>query len=98
MCRSRSGRALYRSAAIRVMGAVLLPLQPKSLLRIPARLCEDCLAASVSNRLRRFDRPVRIILGAGDPPVSQLGHARSVHELLPNSDLFLLPAPDVTFS
>jgi len=41
-------------------------------------------------RLRRFTRPVRVVFGAADP---YLNHrvARRLHELLPTSELFLLP-------
>jgi haloalkane dehalogenase len=41
-------------------------------------------------RLRRFDRPVRIIFGAADPYLNA-GVARRFHDLLPASELFLLP-------
>jgi haloalkane dehalogenase len=41
-------------------------------------------------KLREFRRPVRIIFGAADPYLNK-GVAQSFHELLPTSDLFLLP-------
>jgi haloalkane dehalogenase len=41
-------------------------------------------------RLRRFTRPVRIIFGAADPYLNARV-ARRFHELLPTSELFLLP-------
>jgi pimeloyl-ACP methyl ester carboxylesterase len=41
--------------------------------------------------LSSFDRPVRIVFGARDPYLNS-GMARRFHELLPTSDLFLLPA------
>jgi pimeloyl-ACP methyl ester carboxylesterase len=41
-------------------------------------------------RLRRFARPVRIIFGAADPYLNA-GVARRFHDLLPTSELFLLP-------
>lgn len=41
-------------------------------------------------RLREFRRPVRIIFGDADPYLNK-GVARSFHELLPSSELFLLP-------
>ena len=40
--------------------------------------------------LKAFDRPVRIIFGAKDPYLNA-GVARSLHEALPTSDLWLLP-------
>ena len=39
--------------------------------------------------LKAFDRPVRIIFGAKDPYLNT-GVARSLHEALPTSDLWLL--------
>jgi len=41
-------------------------------------------------RLQRFTRPVRIVFGAADPYLNS-GVARRFHELLPTSELFLLP-------
>jgi haloalkane dehalogenase len=41
-------------------------------------------------RLRRFTRPVRIAFGASDPYLNQRV-AHRLHELLPTSELFLLP-------
>jgi haloalkane dehalogenase len=41
-------------------------------------------------RLRRFTRPVRIVFGAADPYLNQRV-ARRLHELLPTSELFLVP-------
>ena len=40
--------------------------------------------------LKAFDRPVRIIFGEEDPYLNP-GVARSLHEALPTSDLWLLP-------
>ena len=39
--------------------------------------------------LKTFDRPVRIIFGAGDPYLNQ-GVAEHFHEAFPTSELFLL--------
>jgi haloalkane dehalogenase len=44
-----------------------------------------------TGELNGFDRPVRIVFGARDPYLNP-GMARSFNELLPTSDLFLLPA------
>jgi pimeloyl-ACP methyl ester carboxylesterase len=41
-------------------------------------------------RLRRFTRPVRIVFGAADPYLNRRVAMR-LHELLPTSELFLLP-------
>ena len=41
-------------------------------------------------KLREFRRPVRIIFGEADPYLNK-GVANSFHDLLPTSDLFLLP-------
>jgi haloalkane dehalogenase len=41
-------------------------------------------------RLRRFPRPVRIVFGAADPYLNRRV-AERFHELLPTSELFLLP-------
>ena len=41
-------------------------------------------------RLRRFSRPVRIVFGAADPYLNRRV-AERFHELLPSSELFLLP-------
>ena len=41
-------------------------------------------------KLREFRRPVRIIFGAADPYLNQ-GVARTFHEFLPESELFLIP-------
>ncbi len=41
-------------------------------------------------KLQEFRRPVRIIFGEADPYLNK-GVAQSFHELLPTSDLFLLP-------
>jgi haloalkane dehalogenase len=41
-------------------------------------------------RLRRFSRPVRIVFGASDPYLNKRV-AKRFHELLPTSELFLLP-------
>jgi haloalkane dehalogenase len=59
------------------------------------RLNEDLLSAVSSRtanipRLREFRRPVRIIFGDADPSLNA-GVARTFHELLPESELFLIP-------
>jgi haloalkane dehalogenase len=54
---------------------------------IPAVAADTAREADLST----FDRPVRIIFGARDPYLNA-GMARRFHELLPTSDLFLLPA------
>jgi len=41
-------------------------------------------------KLREFRRPVRIIFGVADPYLNQ-GVARTFHEFLPGSELFLIP-------
>jgi haloalkane dehalogenase len=41
-------------------------------------------------RLREFRRPVRIIFGDADPSLNS-GVARTFHEILPKSELFLIP-------
>ena len=64
---------------------------------IPAffRLNEDLLpmvrsrTAMIPN-LREFRRPVRIIFGDADPYLNR-GVAQKFHELLPGSELFLVP-------
>jgi haloalkane dehalogenase len=59
------------------------------------RLNEDLLSAVRSRtemipRLREFRRPVRIIFGDADPSLNS-GVARTFHEFLPESELFLIP-------
>jgi haloalkane dehalogenase len=59
------------------------------------RLNEDLPSTVVSRtaeipRLGRFSRPVRIVFGASDPYLNERV-ARRFHELLPASELFLLP-------
>jgi pimeloyl-ACP methyl ester carboxylesterase len=59
------------------------------------RLNEDLLSAVRSRnemipRLKEFRRPVRIIFGDADPSLNS-GVARTFHELLPGSELFLIP-------
>jgi pimeloyl-ACP methyl ester carboxylesterase len=59
------------------------------------RLNEDLLSAVRSRtemipRLREFRRPVRIIFGDADPSLNS-GVARTFHEFLPGSELFLIP-------
>lgn len=59
------------------------------------RLNEDLLSTVRSRtkalpRLREFGRPVRIIFGDADPYLNT-GVARRFHELLPASELFLVP-------
>src|SRR5262245_11283611 len=59
------------------------------------RLNEDLLSSVRSRtemvpRLREFRRPVRIIFGDADPSLNS-GVARTFHEFLPGSELFLIP-------
>jgi pimeloyl-ACP methyl ester carboxylesterase len=59
------------------------------------RLNEDLLSTVRSRtealpRLREFRRPVRIVFGDADPYLNT-GVARRFHELLPTSELFLVP-------
>jgi haloalkane dehalogenase len=59
------------------------------------RLNEDLLPAVRSRngmipKLKEFRRPVRIIFGDADPSLNS-GVARTFHELLPGSELFLIP-------
>jgi len=59
------------------------------------RLNEDLLdtirtGTTQAPKLRDFRRPVRIIFGSSDPYLNK-GVAEAFHELLPTSDLFLLP-------
>jgi pimeloyl-ACP methyl ester carboxylesterase len=59
------------------------------------RLNEDLLSAVRSRnemipRLKEFRRPVRIIFGDADPSLNS-GVARTFHEFLPESELFLIP-------
>jgi haloalkane dehalogenase len=54
---------------------------------IPATLA----ATAREPELTQFNRPVRIIFGERDPYLNA-GIARRFHELMPTSDLFLLPA------
>ena len=59
------------------------------------RLNEDLLGtiragSKHAPKLREFRRPVRIIFGSSDPYLNT-GVARAFHELLPGSELFLLP-------
>jgi pimeloyl-ACP methyl ester carboxylesterase len=59
------------------------------------RLNEDLLTTVRSRtamipRLREFRRPVRIIFGDADPSLNS-GVARTFHEFLPASELFLIP-------
>jgi pimeloyl-ACP methyl ester carboxylesterase len=59
------------------------------------RLNEDLLPAVRSRtrkipELKEFRRPVRIIFGDADPSLNS-GVARTFHELLPGSELFLIP-------
>jgi pimeloyl-ACP methyl ester carboxylesterase len=59
------------------------------------RLNEDLLRTVRSrtegiSRLREFRRPVRIIFGDADPSLNK-GVAHTFHELLPESELFLIP-------
>src|SRR5262249_17960659 len=46
--------------------------------------------AEMIPRLREFRRPVRIIFGDGDYALNS-GAARKFHELIPGSELFLIP-------
>src|SRR5262245_47207039 len=59
------------------------------------RLNEDLLPmvrsrAQMIPRLKEFRRPVRIIFGDADPSLNS-GVARTFHEFLPGSELFLIP-------
>jgi hypothetical protein len=59
------------------------------------RLNEDLLPTVQSRtrmipKLKEFRRPVRIIFGDADPSLNS-GVARTFHELLPGSELFLIP-------
>jgi haloalkane dehalogenase len=59
------------------------------------RLNEDLLSSVRSHnemipRLRKFQRPVRIIFGDADPSLNS-GVARTFHEFFPESELFLVP-------
>jgi haloalkane dehalogenase len=59
------------------------------------RLNEDLLPMVQSRtqmipKLKEFRRPVRIIFGDADPSLNS-GVARSFHEFLPGSELFLIP-------
>src|SRR5262245_38969842 len=61
------------------------------------RLNEDLLPMIRSRtqmipKLKEFRRPVRIIFGDADPYLNK-GVAQRFHELLPGSDLFLMPRP-----
>ncbi len=59
------------------------------------RLNEDLLPmvrsrTQMISKLKEFRRPVRIIFGDADPSLNS-GVARTFHELLPGSELFLIP-------
>jgi pimeloyl-ACP methyl ester carboxylesterase len=82
----------------KVRARMLSELWPQFVPSLPAfvSLNRDLLPAVVANTAREaelssFDRPVRIIFGARDPYLNS-GMARRFHELMPTSDLFLLPA------
>jgi pimeloyl-ACP methyl ester carboxylesterase len=82
----------------KVRARMLSELWPQFVPSLPAfvSLNRDLLPAVAANTaresgLRSFDRPVRIIFGARDPYLNS-GMARRFHELMPTSDLFLLPA------
>src|SRR5262249_23382566 len=65
------------------------------------RLNEDLLPMVRSRtamipKLREFRRPVRIIFGAADPYLNQ-DVARTFHEFLPGSELFLIRVLDTSF-
>lgn len=82
----------------RVRARMLSELWPSFAHSLPAfaSLNRDLLPAVAANtarapELQAFDKPVRIIFGARDRYLNA-GIARSFHELLPTSDLFLLPA------
>jgi haloalkane dehalogenase len=82
----------------RVRAHMLRELWPIFVASQPAfvSLNRDLTPAVIANTAREpelssFDRPVRIIFGARDPYLNA-GIARRFHELLPTSDLFLLPA------
>jgi haloalkane dehalogenase len=82
----------------RVRASMLRRLWPQFLPSLPAfvSLNRDLIPASLANaarvpELNAFQRPVRIVFGARDPYLNR-GIAESFNELLPTSDLFLLPA------
>jgi pimeloyl-ACP methyl ester carboxylesterase len=77
---------------------MLRKLWPQFVPSLPAfvSLNRDLIPAVAANaarvpELNAFQRPVRIVFGARDPYLNR-GMAESFHELLPTSDLFLLPA------
>jgi haloalkane dehalogenase len=81
-----------------VRAAMVRKLWPQFARSLPAfaSLNRDLLPAVAADTAREsqlsgFDRPVRIVFGARDPYMNP-GMARRFHELLPTSDLFLLPA------
>jgi haloalkane dehalogenase len=81
-----------------VRARTLRELWPQFLRSVPAfaSLNRDLIPAVAADTAREpeltgFDRPVRIIFGARDPYLNR-GMARRFHQLLPTSDLFLLPA------
>jgi pimeloyl-ACP methyl ester carboxylesterase len=82
----------------KVRAQMLRKLWPQFLRSLPAfaSLNRDRIPAVAADTAREpelcsFDRPVRIIFGARDPYLNR-GIAERFHELLPTSDLFLLPA------
>jgi haloalkane dehalogenase len=82
----------------KIRSAMLRELWPEFLPSIPAfaSLNRDLLPASAANAahvpdLNAFQRPVRIVFGARDPYLNR-GMAEAFHQMLPTSDLFLLPA------
>jgi pimeloyl-ACP methyl ester carboxylesterase len=97
MYRWQVGR-FFRDADIR---AEFLPLLYRQFTTSPSAhraffgLNNDLLATVISrtaeiSRLRRFTRPVRIVFGAADPYLNRRVAMR-FHELLPSSELLLLP-------
>jgi haloalkane dehalogenase len=88
----------FRDAEVR---EAFLPLLYQQFAAIPStrpaffRLNEDLLPtlrsrAKMIPTLREFQRPVRIIFGEADPYLNT-GVAQSFHQLLPTSELFLVP-------
>jgi pimeloyl-ACP methyl ester carboxylesterase len=82
----------------KVRASMLRKLWPQFVPSLPAfvSLNRDLIPAVAANaarvpELNAFQRPVRIVFGARDPYLNR-GMAESFHELLPTSDLFLLPA------
>ena len=97
MYRWQVGR-FFRDPAVR---AEFLPLLYQQFTAAPStheaffRLNQDLPSTVASRtaalpRLRQFTRPVRIVFGAADPYLNSRV-ARRFHQLLPTSELFLIP-------